>query len=329
MKSLIFAILLALGVFLNSNSYSQESASSDSLLDVASYLSFLQFYDADSTPEKRESRNLWRQILLTSEFQLPFRNLESASEKNPLLDLSMPGSQPRWVTGRKSLVRPFAFEELREPQRNAHEIQYFQQIEKSFYSQNKRLDVLRDSLEIWKWTLSWTAREIYLANKSKKDSAKVQFHCRNADRGVSALGLLSRGQSPQDLESQLFFYGVGVGAGTLHPCSQFPKLSWGLAPLKHPRDGSFKEISITGEVSNGSAANFAKILSGTYTKQYDWVYGYDQSRMHSSVSGAVAIEWDKKRQTLRSIVNDKSKIDFKDWLDQMNSSEVKFERSLR
>ena len=194
MKSLIFAILLALGVFLNSNSYSQESASSDSLLDVASYLSFLQFYDADSTPEKRESRNLWRQILLTSEFQLPFRNLESASEKNPLLDLSMPGSQPRWVTGRKSLVRPFAFEELREPQRNAHEIQYFQQIEKSFYSQNKRLDVLRDSLEIWKWTLSWTAREIYLANKSKKDSAKVQFHCRNADRGVSALGLISRGQ---------------------------------------------------------------------------------------------------------------------------------------
>ncbi len=252
------------------------------LLDLKVLEEIAILYDEGQAREDfTEARAAWTQVLETSVFHLP--PLPSGREGNPLIDREMPASKPRWETGRRSFTRPFAYEELREPSKSDAEFAYFNRLEEETFRRGIRIARLRANADLLRWTDSWIASKIFLSSsRSKKvDRAKC---CEDIRRGLAARALLRAGRAGDDSHSLLLIYGLSVGHEMgLHLCPDLPKLSWGLKPLKHPRTGMVEIDQYTGERSSGSAANFAKILSGTYIQQYDWVVTYDEKTLFTQI----------------------------------------------
>jgi hypothetical protein len=277
----VFVRGLLLGISLLATNLQAQSPNSG-LLDLGVLEHVADLYQKDSAPHEA-TRQEWIHVLETSQFLLPFRGESpkgtNENSTNPLINREMPGSKPRWETGRSDRVRPFSYDEV-EDRARMPETDYFRKVETETFHRSTRATQLLSNQDFINWTEVWIAHRVQALTVKRADVRKL---CEDIDRGLGALGLLTGGRASNRTESILLLYGLSLGELGVHSCSNLPRITWNLPALKHPRTGH-KEIDRQGRLTDGSVASFANILGGTYIEKYDWIVTYDTAVLSASLS---------------------------------------------
>ncbi len=280
--------LICLGLFVGAHLHAQHTSFDTAKLDADGLDEVLRLFELG---QSTQTRKLWNQYIDSFDFYDGELNTQTT-----LVDTRTPGSKPRWETGYQSYSRPFSYDGAA-------------RVDQDLITQDTRLRLRRDDLlgqrnalvseslektmpSLVQWTMEAVAHTLSLLESKKTNHESL---CQKLNRQLRALLVLTGGRVPYGFEPSnalLLIYHLSIGQEwSKISCQNLPKHSWGLQSMAHPKVGQAEISRKTGQVTKAGQENFAEILGGHYTKNYDWIFIYDMKTLvTTSAYGVIRVQ---------------------------------------